>query len=173
MGHHCCVCKDVVDIRCYNKGHVARCFECHIVFQPYKGCSVHSYLDGFNLDAKPHADKKKKNSPSNSSFNQENERPADDDNDQIGANAAQWNQGNIDTRQNMNGNPRQQQAALVSTSRVKVAARPEVLAPNNHAIGSTKYETFKRSQKQTQPKIGQIKSKSCKISKKKKGGCQR
>jgi hypothetical protein len=54
-GHHCKVCKRVVDYHCFRKGHVAKCNECGSAFNPYHGCSIHSYSNGFNLEAKQHA----------------------------------------------------------------------------------------------------------------------
>jgi hypothetical protein len=57
-GHHC-DCGVTAIIRCYKKGHLAKCQQCKAGFQPINGCSFHPYTAGFNEELKRHADKKK------------------------------------------------------------------------------------------------------------------
>lgn len=141
----------MTDVRCFNKGHVARCSECQAVFQPFKGCCIHSYSQGFNLDSKPHADKKKhdmsqtaandpdednneNNPPGNYQRQPVNEPQGDQDTE-----GAPQNLQELPQEQLVHGQPLTLQKCRFQHSYIEYARS------NNKVLGATTYENWKNT----------------------------
>ena len=143
------VCKRVTDVRCFNKGHVARCSECQAVFQPFKGCCIHSYNEGFNLSSKPHAEKKKPDISQTTAIVQEedkNENNPPDNCQRQAVNEAQGGQAVEGVPPNLQELPQEGHVhgqPLVLQRPQSQSNCLENARPNNNVLGVPTYENWK------------------------------
>ena len=102
-----CECKQPVRARCISLGHVAPCEDpsCRGFFQVYKGCSLHPYCEGYNLEAQKKQKGRKRSMASDENDDEDDTPPEPEDAAEEGQNLEDPETAEKEDQTTIQGNP--------------------------------------------------------------------